>query len=67
MVKNFSPKDPYEVQGAWDTIMNAVDQIRAEQKWPDEYIAKTLKRIAESLEESENNNFEDNPKLDFFA
>ena len=31
--------------------MTAVDEIRAEQEWPDEYIAKTLKGIAESLEE----------------
>ena len=51
MPEKFSPKDPYEVQAAWETVMTAVEGIRAEQKWPDEYIAKTLKGIAESLEE----------------
>ena len=51
MAEQFSPKDPYEVQAAWETVMTAVEGIRAEQKWPDEYIAKTLKGIAESLEE----------------
>ena len=51
MAEKFSPKDPYEVQAAWETLMTAVEGIRAEQKWPDEYIAKTLKGIAESLEE----------------
>ena len=52
MTENFSPKDPYEVQAAWETVMTAVKEIREEQKWPDEYIAKTLKVIAESLEET---------------
>ena len=51
MAEQFSPKDPYEVQAAWETVMTAVEAIKAEQKWPDEYIAKTLKGIAESLEE----------------
>ena len=51
MAEQFSPRDPYEVQAAWETVMTAVEEIRAEQKWPDEYIAKTLKGIAESLEE----------------
>ena len=51
MAEQFSPKDPYEVQAAWETVMTAVEVIRAEQKWPDAYIAKTLKGIAESLEE----------------
>ena len=51
MVEQFSPKDPYEVQAAWETAMTAVEEIRAEQKWPDEYIAKMLKRIDESIEE----------------
>ena len=52
MAEKFSPKDPYEVQAAWETVMTAVEEIRAEQKWPDEYIAKTLKGIAESLVEN---------------
>ena len=51
MAEQFSPKDPYEVQAVWETVMTAVDEIRAEQKWPDDYIAKTLKGIADSLEE----------------
>ena len=50
MAKQFLPKDPYEVQAAWQTIITAVEEIRKEQKWPDEYIAKTLKGIAESLD-----------------
>ncbi len=51
MPEKFSPQDPYEVQAAWQTVMAAIEEIRAKQKWPDEYIAKTLKGIAESLEE----------------
>ena len=51
MAEQFSPKDPYEVQDAWETVMAAVDEIRAEQKWPDYYISKMLKGIADSLEE----------------
>ncbi len=51
MTKEFSPKDPYEVQAAWDTVMTAIQEIRADQKWPDKYIAKTLRGIAASLEE----------------
>ena len=51
MAEQFSPKDPYEVQEVWKTVMTAIEEIRAKQKWPDEYIAKTLKGIAESLEE----------------
>ncbi len=51
MAEQFSPKDPYEVQAAWEIVMTAVEEIRSEQKWPDDYIAKTLKGIAESLEE----------------
>ena len=31
--------------------MTAVDEIRAEQKWNDDYIAQTLKGIVDSLEE----------------
>ncbi len=51
MTEEFSPKDPYEVQAAWDSVMNAVNEIRAEQKWSDKYIAKTLRGIAASLED----------------
>ena len=51
MTVDFTPKDPYEVQAAWDTVMIAIEEIRAEQKWPDKYIAKTLRGIADSLEE----------------
>ena len=43
MAEQFAPKAPYEVQTVWETVMTAVDEIRAEQKWPDDYIAKTLK------------------------
>ena len=31
MKEEFSPKDPYEVQAAWDTVMTAIEEIRAEQ------------------------------------
>ena len=46
MAEKFSPKDPYEVQAAWETVMTAVEVIKIEQKWPNEYIAKTLTGIA---------------------
>ncbi len=52
MIEQFSPKDPYEVQVAWDTIMTAVKEIRVEQNWPDSYIAKTLRGIADSLDDT---------------
>jgi len=42
MAEKFSPKDPYEVQAAWDTVITAVEEIRTKQKWSDEYIAKML-------------------------
>ncbi len=51
MAEQFSPKDPYEVQAAWENVITAVDEIRAEQKWSDNYIAKMLKGISDSLEE----------------
>ncbi len=53
MDKEFSPKDPYEVQAAWDSIMTAVKEIRADQNWPDSYIAKTLRGIADSLDDKD--------------
>ncbi len=51
MTKEFIPKDPYEVQAAWDAVMTVIEEIRVEQKWPDQYIAKTLRGIANSLED----------------
>ena len=51
MAEQFSPKDLYEFQAAWETVITAVDEIRVEWKWPDDYIAKTLKGTADSLEE----------------
>ena len=51
MTEEFRPQDPYEVQAAWDTLMTAIEAIRAEQKGPDKYIAKTLRGIAGRLED----------------
>ncbi len=51
MNEEFSPKDLYEVQVAWDTVMNAIQEIRVEQQWSDKYIVRTLRDIAVSLEE----------------
>ena len=50
MTEQFPPKAPYEVQAAFETVTIAVEEIRAEQKWPEDFSAITLKGIAESLE-----------------
>ena len=52
MAEQFSPKDPYEVQAAWETVMTAVEEIRAEKNALMITLQKRLRELLKVLKKS---------------
>ena len=52
MADKFSPKDPYEVQAAWETVMIAVEEIRAEKHGLINTLQKCLRELLKVLMKS---------------
>ena len=69
MAEDWRPQDPMLVSNALESLMETTHQIKKDLKCPDKYIAKLLRRLADSLDEKplQDKDYEDDPRLDFYA